>query len=543
MAKKEVKTDLWVYELLQEADIYLTPQGCDIKEIDEALKTASKSKTGHAGYPEYCGVVKDFVLVIEDKASLDKHAYKDENGLLSQDVKFVKDYAVNGALYYALHLAANTSYNKVLAFGVSGNEKHHKITPLFVNERGDYQELPDVETFISFNEANINEYYLKEILQEETDVEKTTAEILKDAEKLHNDLRNYGNLTTEQKPLVVSGIMLALREIEEKTFSIESLIGDPIKTDGQKIYEAIESNLKRVNVTPDTKRDKLLSQFSVIRDTTKVFTCKKLLMTKKKLPVRFTGQHFTIDKVLIKDAIRQANISNQDTVLDIGAGKGFLTVHLLKIANNVVAIENDTALVEHLRKLFSDARNVQVVGCDFRNFAVPKFPFKVVSNIPHGITSDIFKILMFESLGNFLGGSIVLQLEPTQKLFSRKLYNPYTVFYHTFFDLKLVYEVGPESFLPPPTVKSALLNIKRKHLFFDFKFKAKYLAFISCLLEKPDLSVKTALKSIFRKSQVRSISEKFGLNLNAQIVCLSPSQWLNCFLEMLEVVPEKFHPS
>ncbi len=89
----------------------------------------------------------------------------------------------------------------------------------------------------------------------------------------------------------------------------------------------------------------------------------------------------------------------------------------------------------------------------------------------------------------------------------------------------------------------AILNIKRKQLFFDFKFKAKYLAFISCLLEKPDLSVKTALKSIFRKSQVRSISEKFGLNLNAQIVCLSPSQWLNCFLEMLEVVPEKFHPS
>jgi len=48
-------------------------------------------------------------------------------------------------------------------------------------------------------------------------------------------------------------------------------------------------------------------------------------------------------------------------------------------------------LVEHLRKLFSDARNVQVVGCDFRNFAVPKFPFKVVSNIPYGITSDIFQ--------------------------------------------------------------------------------------------------------------------------------------------------------
>lgn len=163
MAKKEVKTDLWVYELLQEANIQLTPQGCDIIEIDEALKSASKSKTGNAGYPEYCGVVNDFIVVIEDKASLDKHIYKDDNGLLSQEVKAVKDYAVNGALFYALHLAANTSYNKVLAFGISGNERHHRITPIFVNERGDYQELSDVETFISFNNANIDEYYVKEI--------------------------------------------------------------------------------------------------------------------------------------------------------------------------------------------------------------------------------------------------------------------------------------------------------------------------------------------------------------------------------------------
>ena len=67
-------------------------------------------------------------------------------------------------------------------------------------------------------------------------------------------------------------------------------------------------------------------------------------MTKKKLPVRFTGQHFTIDKVLIKDAIKQSNITQHDTVLDIGAGKGFITVHLLKNVNKVIAIENDVAL-------------------------------------------------------------------------------------------------------------------------------------------------------------------------------------------------------
>ena len=270
MAKKEVKTDLWVYELLQEANIRLTPQGCDIKEIDEALKTASKSNTGNVGYPEYCGVVKDFIIVIEDKATLDKHLYKDEKGLIAQDVKSVRNYAVNGALFYARHLAAKTSYNKVLAIGVSGNEKRHRITPVFVNERDDYQELSDVETFISFNEDNMDEFYLKEILHEETDIEKTTAEILKDAAELHEYLRTYGQLTTEQKPLVVSGIMLALREIDYKRFSIDSLIGDTVVTDGQKIYDAIKSNLQRANVTPDTKREKLLSQFSVIKDTPKI---------------------------------------------------------------------------------------------------------------------------------------------------------------------------------------------------------------------------------------------------------------------------------
>lgn len=266
MAKKEAKTDLWVYELLQEANIKLTPQGCDIKEINEALKTASKSNTGNAGYPEYCGVVKDFILVIEDKASLDKHLYKDEKGIIAQDVKAVKNYAVNGALFYARHLATKTSYNKVLTIGVSGNEKHHRITPIFVNERDDYQVLSDVETFISFSKNNIDEYYYREILHEKTDSEKTTQEVLKDAATLHEYLRSYGQPTTDEKPLIVSGIMLALREIEHGSFSIENLNGDVELTDGQKIYNAIETNLKRANVTPETKRDKLFAQFAFIKN-------------------------------------------------------------------------------------------------------------------------------------------------------------------------------------------------------------------------------------------------------------------------------------
>jgi hypothetical protein len=115
MAKKEVKTDLWVYDLLKESNINLEPQGSTIKEIDKALKTASKSNTGNVGFPEYVGLVKDFILVIENKADVDKHIKINKKGIISCEIKDVKNYAVNGALFYAQHLAKNTTYKKIIA--------------------------------------------------------------------------------------------------------------------------------------------------------------------------------------------------------------------------------------------------------------------------------------------------------------------------------------------------------------------------------------------------------------------------------------------
>lgn len=267
MAKREAKTDLWVYDLLKEAGICLDPQGCSIKEVDEALKTASKKGTGNVGYPEYVGVVGDFLLVIEDKSDLSKHVKYDDKNLISTETKAVTDYAVNGAYFYGKHLINNTHYKKIIAFGVSGNEKHHKITPLFINEREYCKIMPDVESFYIFNEENIDEYYTREILGENTDLQKETTEILKFAKNLHEDLRNYGNLQDTQKPLVVSGILLALREIDKGSFNLEQLNGDEVDTDGNKIYSAIDKNLQRSKVSPTVKKDKLLTQFAVIKDT------------------------------------------------------------------------------------------------------------------------------------------------------------------------------------------------------------------------------------------------------------------------------------
>lgn len=267
MAKKEVKTDLWVARQLDDCKIKYEPQGSSIKELDKALRSASKRGTGKIGYPEYVAAVKDFVIVIEDKATLSKHEKLTARGVLSIEQKDIADFAVNGACFYAKHIAQNSSFKKVFAIGVSGDEKHHRITPLYVDDREGYKRLPDIESFTSFSEENIEEYYTRHVLNEKTDVEKTTEEILKDAAELHEYLRTYGSLKDQDKPLVVSGILLAL---DDKFFKVDDLLGDETTTDGQLIYDAITRRLKASNVGPDAKRDKLMSEFAIIRTSARL---------------------------------------------------------------------------------------------------------------------------------------------------------------------------------------------------------------------------------------------------------------------------------
>ncbi len=286
MAKKEVRTDLWVAKQLDEYRISFDAQGSNVKEIDEALKTASKRGTGKAGYPEYVAVINDFVLVIEDKADINRHVSLTDNGVIATDTKSVTDYAVNGAYFYGKHIAQNSSFKKVFALGVSGDEKHHVITPLWVDDREGYKRLSDIESFVSFSSQNIGEYYTRYVLKEATDVEKTTEQILKDAAQLHEYLRTYGTLKDQDKPLVVAGILLALDEIEPGGFSIDSLTGDQLagNCDGDKLMNAIKTRLTRSNVGPDAKKDKLLSEFTILQ---KSFRLNEVNNALGKTPLKF----------------------------------------------------------------------------------------------------------------------------------------------------------------------------------------------------------------------------------------------------------------
>lgn len=262
----ERKTDFFIGKLLNLSKIEYTPNGSSIKEVQDALKTASKKGTGRAGFPEFVAKSKDFIIVIEDKADVEKQSiYEDEEKtILATDVKSIKDYAENGALHYAKEIITKTTFRKVFAFGCSGDEKHHILRPIFVDSSG-YKLLEAVENFENFTEANIEKYYKEQVLGEISPEILETKELQKKAAELHEHLRNYGQLGDKEKPLVVSAILLALQDVN---FNVENLIGNSRSTDGIKIYNSVKNYLYEVKVSPEVKLNKVLNQFNIIKDRT-----------------------------------------------------------------------------------------------------------------------------------------------------------------------------------------------------------------------------------------------------------------------------------
>ena len=281
----EFELTAYIQNRLEAVEIFSETQSSRNLELDGALKFASKSQTGNIGRPDHIALVDDFVLVMEDKADRLKLVLRD-GGEISQSVDATKNYALNGALFYALKILDGTHYKKIFAFGNVGDRKHHTIQPIFIDAQKNITELPPVDTFKNFARENIDAYYRRMVLKEIPPEELELKKILNRAETLHEYLRSYGQLGEDEKPLVVSAILLALAE--KKHFNIAQLTGDKIKTDGEKIFEYVEDHLKRANVRPEVKKDRVLSQFRLVKDRPLLNTKNKTLA---KTPLKFFTEY------------------------------------------------------------------------------------------------------------------------------------------------------------------------------------------------------------------------------------------------------------
>ncbi|MGX8233937.1 HsdM family class I SAM-dependent methyltransferase [Bacillus subtilis] len=262
MPNERTATDQFVRKQIEELGVTYDEQGSSIVEVRQALTNGSKTGKGGVGKPEFIFLVKDFLIIIEDKFSNDRIALFDDEQELDMSTKAKVDYALNGAVHYAKHIAENSTFKKTFAIGITGSEKHHIIQPAFVSDE-EVILLDEIETLENFKEENIERYYSVEVLGETPPEERELKDILGMSKRLHEDLRNYGQLSEREKPLVVSAIMLALQD--KDNFKIEDLNGNQARKDGKKIFDSLSTYLDIAKVHPEVKKRAILDEFSFIK--------------------------------------------------------------------------------------------------------------------------------------------------------------------------------------------------------------------------------------------------------------------------------------
>ena len=272
MRATEKMTDHIIFNMMTEAGMNPEPESSQIDEVRVALRSASKRLTGKSGKPEFFARVGDYIIVVEDKRDAKHQAcyMTDKTDTLLMDAPSIEKYAENGALHYAQHIINNTTFKKAIAFGCSGTEKETlKIRPIYVYERG-YVILPMVRDFTDFSDKQIGNYIKTRVLKNKSEAEIEFEQIMKSAEQLHEDFRNYASLSENDKPVIVSGLLLALRNPSFKTERL-SMSSERKKkegedrTDGDIVYDAIVQHMKDVRVAPEKKMEQVLNQFRFIK--------------------------------------------------------------------------------------------------------------------------------------------------------------------------------------------------------------------------------------------------------------------------------------
>ncbi|HFE9852968.1 TPA: class I SAM-dependent DNA methyltransferase [Enterococcus faecalis] len=286
MPNELTKTDQFVRRNMEEYFRPYTEQGSDNIEIKRGLKGASKQKKSDKnGHPEFISIARKIPIIIEDKKDIRK-LEKLEDDILDLTFPARNDFAVNGAVHYAKHIVTKSLiYNEIIAIGIAGDEKNHKIQPYRVvfseDKKIEYKRLPELISLEELSEENFDEWYRVNVLGDIPTVTKEIIELQQVAAELHEDLRNYGNLEGENKATVVSAILLALKG-KKDLLSRLSGSNNPDSRDGVEIYNAISAYLTEVSPLTNNanwyqKKEIILNKFSFLKTSPYLNTMNKNL--------------------------------------------------------------------------------------------------------------------------------------------------------------------------------------------------------------------------------------------------------------------------
>lgn len=233
------------------------------------------------------------------------------------------------------------------------------------------------------------------------------------------------------------------------------------------------------------------------------------------------GQNFISDKNLLNAIANDAEISESDEVLEIGAGAGSLTQVLSEKAKKVISFEIDKDLIEHLNAL--NLNNVDFVFDDFLNSDLKniekkfKKSYKVVANLPYYITTPIiFRFL--EEAEKLDSLTIMVQKEVAERVCADvggKDYGILTVMTNFYGQPKISRIIKRQMFYPVPNVDSALLNIKINPKFPNID-KIKFSKFIKTCFSMRRKTLLNNLSNYCTKEKLKSVLPEETLSKRAE---------------------------
>ena len=163
-----------------------------------------------------------------------------------------------------------------------------------------------------------------------------------------------------------------------------------------------------------------------------------------------------------------SGVTEDDVVLEIGPGRGFLTNFLAERAGLVHAVELDPDVLPALRKTVSARGNVIVHEGDALRFdysALEPAPNRLVANLPYNIASPLVLGLL-EEVETLQTLRFMVQLEVARRMAAErgsKDYAAYAVLAQLLARVKILHKVPPTVFDPPPRVHSAIVEMERKN--------------------------------------------------------------------------------
>lgn len=196
-----------------------------------------------------------------------------------------------------------------------------------------------------------------------------------------------------------------------------------------------------------------------------MMSVRKMLVHYDIHPRKRLGQSFLEDLNIIQRIVALAEPAEDETIVEIGAGLGFMTEELAKRAGRVIAIEVDPRLAAILRERFTGQDRVEVVQMDVLKYdfssACPEGKIKVVGNIPYQISSPIlFRLLDFRwSISSMI---LMFQKELADRIAAppgTKEYGIPSVIVAKYTRAVSEMTVPPTCFYPVPDVVSSVLRI------------------------------------------------------------------------------------